>query len=83
MTVEIKETDVGLADDILDGADEIALFLWGDAKKKRRVYHLAECGLLPVFRLGQLVQARKSTLVAHIENEERRVVASRQKEAAA
>lgn len=59
----------------------LRFFCGGDAKKKRRVYHLAESGLLPVFRLGQLVQARKSTLVAHIENEERRAMASKDKEA--
>ena len=58
-------------EDVLDGADQIAGFLFGDKKKRRRVYHLAERGLIPVFRLGQAICARKSALEAHVKQQER------------
>jgi hypothetical protein len=61
-----------IADDLLDGAEEIAVFMFGDAKYKRRVYHLAEKGALPVFRLGSGINARRSVLrqfIADRENE--------------
>ena len=58
-----------LADDILEGADRIALFLFGP-KQRRRVYWLAEKQSLPVFRLGQSLCARKSTLRQFIERQE-------------
>lgn len=41
---------VELADDLLTGADEIAAFL-GSSFTGRKVYHLAEKGSIPVFRL--------------------------------
>jgi hypothetical protein len=59
-----------LADDILEGADRIASFLFGDPKQRRRVYWLAEKRSLPVFRLGQLLCARKSKLLEFIEQQE-------------
>lgn len=63
-----------LHSDLLDGADAIAEFLFGDRKKRRRVYHLAEAGQLPVFRLGQSICARRSVLRAYVEEQERRAV---------
>jgi hypothetical protein len=61
------EIDVSpLADDLLEGADEIAGFLFGDQSKRRKVYHLAESGGLPVFRLGSVICARKSTILKWI-----------------
>lgn len=59
-----------LADDLLDGAEEIAIFLWGDAKYKRRVYHLCDKGELPVFRLGSGINARRSVLRKFVEQKE-------------
>lgn len=59
-----------LAGDMLRGADAIAEFLLGDPKKRRQVYHLAEKGNLPVFRLGQTLCARRSTLLAWIAEQE-------------
>lgn len=56
-----SQTD-DLATDLLTGAAEIAIFLFGDAKHKRRVYHLVEKGGLPVVRLGNIITARRSTL---------------------
>jgi hypothetical protein len=64
-----------LADDMLRGADKIAEFLFGDPKERRKIYHLAETSRLPVFRLGAVLCARRSTLTAWIEEQERRAVA--------
>ena len=63
-----------LADDLLDGAEEIAEFLFGNAqkkKKRRRVYHLAATGQLPLARMGSRLIGRKSTLRRHLAEGER------------
>jgi hypothetical protein len=64
-----------LADDLLEGAGEIARFMFGDnnAKSRRRVYHLAAADRndrLPVFRMGNQIFARKSTLLRSITERE-------------
>jgi hypothetical protein len=52
-----------LADDLLDGAGEIAAFLgW----PKRRVFYALERGQIPGFKIGNKWHARRSTLTAHI-----------------
>lgn len=57
------ENDPELADDLLAGAEAIAAFL-GPSFSERRVYHLAEKGSLPVFRLpgGRTLYGRKSQI---------------------
>jgi hypothetical protein len=60
------------ASDLLRGADEIAAFLFGDQDQRRKVYHLAETSRLPVFRLGSLLCARRSTLLDWVAQQERR-----------
>jgi hypothetical protein len=59
-----------LAGDILHGADGIAEFLYGDSKLRRKVYNLVETERLPHFRLGAAICARKSVLLAWIEQQE-------------
>lgn len=61
-----------LSHDILRGAEQIAAYLFGDAKLRRKIYHLAQTGNLPVFRLGSTLCARKSKLLHWIEEEEER-----------
>lgn len=63
-----------LSDDLLRGADRIAEFMFGDAGERRKIYHLSEKSRLPVFRLGSVLCARKSTLRAWIEDQERKAV---------
>lgn len=63
--------------DILRGADQIALFLFGDKASRKKVYHLAEKTHLPVFRLGSVICARKSTLWKWIEDQEARALSTR------
>ena len=60
-----------LADDLLKGADAIAEFM---GLNRRQIYHLAEKSRLPVFRLGSVLCARKSTLTTWIGDQERRAV---------
>jgi hypothetical protein len=64
--------EANLADDILRGADKIALFLYGDPRQRRKVYYLAETSRLPVFRLGSRLCARRSVLIAWIASQEKR-----------
>lgn len=61
-----------LSSDLLRGADKIAEFLFGDARDRRKVYHLAETSRLPVFRLGAVLCARRSVLLEWIRRQEDR-----------
>lgn len=60
-----------ISEDLLEGAEAIAAFLFGDRKKRRAIYNLVEKNALPVFRLGATLCARKSTLTAFISDSER------------
>jgi hypothetical protein len=62
-----------LADDLLRGAEEIALFMFGDRKHRRKVYHLAGDAKvrLPHFKLGSIICARRTTLLRWIAEQER------------
>jgi hypothetical protein len=66
------------AADLLRGAEEIAQFLFGDIRHRRKVYHLAEKTNFPIFRLGSLLCARRTKVlnwIADQENRGRRVAA--------
>jgi len=60
------------AADLLRGAGAIAEFLFGDAGERRKVYHLSETSNLPVFKLGALLCARRSTLLEWVADQERK-----------
>ncbi|QHO78852.1 hypothetical protein ACH79_16015 [Bradyrhizobium sp. CCBAU 051011] len=60
-----------IADDLLERAEEIARFIFGSAAKRRRVYHLAAHSELPLFRLGDVICGRRSTLLAWIAEQEK------------
>jgi hypothetical protein len=64
--------DAELANDLLRGADEIALFLYGDAGQRRKVYHLVGTSKFPAFKLGSMICARKSVVIRWIEDKESR-----------
>jgi hypothetical protein len=61
-----------LGDDLLHGAEAIAVFFFGIEKHRRKVYHYAGDAKvrLPVFRIGNVICARKSKLIAWIEAQE-------------
>jgi hypothetical protein len=56
-----------LAEDILHGAKAIGVF---GGWTRRQVYHFVSHGL-PVFRMGSILCARKSSILAWIELQER------------
>ncbi|MCD2184208.1 helix-turn-helix transcriptional regulator [Rhizobium sp. GN54] len=61
--------DEPIAGDMLLGADAIAAFL---GFTRRQVYDLTARRIMPSFKIGKTVAARKSTLRAWIEELERR-----------
>jgi hypothetical protein len=65
-----------LADDLIEGADALAEFIYGHRKERRKVYHLAEKGDLPLFRLGAKICGRKSAILKWISEQERRANAA-------
>jgi hypothetical protein len=69
---QITISAVTLGGDILRGADDIAAFLYGDRRHRRKVYNLIETNRLPHFRLGNTVCARKSVLIGWIRSQEER-----------
>lgn len=56
-----------LASEILRGADQIARFM---GLTRRAIYHAAANGTIPVFRMGETILARKSTLMGWIADQE-------------
>lgn len=56
--------------DMLCGASEIAEFLFGNPKARRRVYHFYEQHGMPGFKVGNGLYARRSTLLKWIEDKE-------------
>jgi hypothetical protein len=62
------------ANDLLCGADEITRFLFGPNGSRRKVYYLAACTRIPVFRLGTKLCARRSVLLDWIATQESRAL---------
>jgi hypothetical protein len=60
-----------LGEDLILGGSALARFLFKDATKRRKVYHMHERGLLPLFKVGPELAGRKSTLTRHIERVEK------------
>ena len=67
-----KDSPPTIADDLLRGADEIAEFVFGSKQHRRRVYYLTGDARtrMPHFRIGSVLCARKSTLIAWIARQE-------------
>ncbi|MHA7064040.1 hypothetical protein [Azospirillum argentinense] len=60
-----------IGEDLLEGADAIAEFVYSDRTMKRKIYHLVDRGDFPAFRMGDKICARKSTLLSWIEEQEK------------
>jgi hypothetical protein len=60
-----NDESLPLAEDLLQGADAIAVFIYGNADEanRRRVYHAAGKRELPTFYFNGKVCARKSTIM--------------------
>ena len=63
-----------LADDLLEGASAIAEFIFGNANKRRKVYHMLEISgrKPPIIHRGAVLIARKSSILRWFEEEEQR-----------
>ncbi|WP_336490360.1 DNA-binding protein [Methylobacterium nigriterrae] len=66
----------GLPDDVIIGAEGISIAIYGEEAGQRetnvrRIYHALAKGDLPHFKLGGRVHARRSTIMAWIEKQER------------
>lgn len=61
--------------DVMKGAAAIAAFLFGESGRRREVYYLVERASLPVFKLGAMICARRSTLEGWIKGQEQRGMA--------
>lgn len=59
-----------ISGDLLEGADAIAVFVYGSKEGKRKVYHLVQQGRFPCFRLGTTICARKSAVLEWIKRQE-------------
>jgi hypothetical protein len=68
----MNDNDPEFADDLLRTAQEVAGYLFGDRKLRRKVYHLAATSNLPVFKLGSMICARKSVLLKWVTEQESR-----------
>ena len=66
----IQHDDDALADDLLIGAEPIGVYL---GVGPRVVYHWAQRQIIPVFKLGNLLAARKSELRRALSASEKRV----------
>jgi hypothetical protein len=66
MQSEPGQVEPPLGDDLLIGAEKIAEYVFGDAKYRRRVYHMSNQGQLPTFKFGSILCARRSTLHKHV-----------------
>lgn len=56
------------ATDVIQGAEAVAEYL---GLSRRQIYHAVEHGYLPVFRIGGIICARRSTLCRWMEDLER------------
>lgn len=59
-----------LAEDVLEGAAEIAAFLWPGKANPKKVYRAVELKQLPVYTIGNRIHARRSTLLRYIQEQE-------------
>lgn len=67
--------DTGMPDDMLVGAEQIAVAIYGSVEGKkdtnlRRIYHAISKKDLPTFKIGGRVHARRRTIEAWIERQE-------------
>ena len=70
----IDQVEAALASDILRGAPAIAEELFGSAADRWKVYNLVKHNRLPIFRMGSVVCARRSSLRDWIAEQERQSV---------
>lgn len=60
------------AEPTIRGAEAIAEFIFGDRVHRRKVYYLAECSKIPIYRLGSTLCLRPSAYNNWIRDQETR-----------
>jgi hypothetical protein len=60
------------AEAAIRGAEAIAEFMFGDRSHRRKVYYLAECSKIPIYRLGSTLCLRPSAYNSWIKEQETR-----------
>jgi len=63
---------VTINEDLIEGAENIVAFMFGDRKSRQAVYALARKTDVPVFKMGRKLFARRSSLVAWLAEQEQR-----------
>jgi hypothetical protein len=61
---------------MIRGADAIAQHIFGDRGSRRKVYYLAECSKIPIFRLGSTLCLRPSAYRKWIKDQEARSISN-------
>ncbi len=58
----MNDNDPEFSEDLLRGAREIAVFLYGrsDDKTRRKIFHLVKNSNFPSFKIGSMICARRS-----------------------
>jgi hypothetical protein len=64
--------EIEFSDDMIRGAGQLAHFLFGSPRLRRKAYHLVATSNLPVFKLGSMICARKSVLLKWVHDQETR-----------
>jgi hypothetical protein len=67
-----EEVTVDVGDNLILGASALADFIFKDRKKRRKIYHMHERGLLPLFKIGSEIAGLKSTLRCHLDKKSRK-----------
>jgi hypothetical protein len=67
--MQTKPGAVHVSDDVIEGAEAIAKFLFGESASFRRAYTAIKHGL-PHFRIGNRIFVRKSAVTEWIERQE-------------
>jgi hypothetical protein len=76
---EPNEASTESVDDrIIRGADAIAEYIFGDRRHRRKIYYLAECSKIPIWRLGSTLCLRPATYESWIRDQESRAVMNAQ-----
>jgi hypothetical protein len=70
----MNDNDPEFSQDLLRGAREIAAFLYGrsDDKTRRKIFHLVSNSNFPSFKIGSMICARRSRVLAWVRAQEER-----------
>jgi hypothetical protein len=81
--VGMNDNDPEFSQDMLQGAKAIAMFMYGrcDQKAQRKIFHLVEKTNFPSFKVGSMICARRSVIIAWVRKMEERSIGEERKQA--